>query len=243
MGSRPRLGVNVDHVATVRQARREKEPDPIQAAKLAERGGADGIVAHLREDRRHIQVEDIRRLSKIFKTFGLEMAATPAMVQIALQHRPSIATIVPEKREELTTESGLDVKTHRTTLQRCLEPLFSDGIPVALFIDPDSDQIQSAKQMGVSAVELNTGRYSEAKTGSERAHERDRIQRAAVIALQEGLHVHAGHGLDYLNVQPVAKILEIEEFNIGFSIVGRAISVGMVAAVEEMIRLIRQHGV
>lgn len=237
---RPRLGVNVDHVATVRQARRAKEPDPVEAAKLAEQAGADGIVAHLREDRRHIQDDDIRRLAATVRKFDLEMAATPEMVGIALQYRPSIVTVVPEKRQELTTESGLDVRKHLSSLQSCLKPLFSEGMKVALFVDPDSEQILASKEIGAVAVELNTGRYSEAPTESEQKHEIARIRKAATFASKQGLRVHAGHGLDRSNLPPVVKIPEIEEFNIGFSIIGRAIFIGMEAAVQEMIELLKR---
>jgi pyridoxine 5-phosphate synthase len=234
----PRLGVNVDHVATLRQARQGIPPDPVEAALQAERAGAHGVVAHLREDRRHIQDNDITRLAAKVRRLDLEMAATAEMVQAALEHRPALVTVVPERRQELTTESGLNVQKQSRILQRRLQPLFDARIPVALFVDPDSKQIQVTVEMGIRIIELNTGCYSEAKTQRERKRELDRIHRAVVLAKEKGLRVNAGHGLDYDNVTPVAQIPEIEELNIGFSIVGRALFVGIPAAVREMIDLL-----
>ncbi|MBI4208665.1 MAG: pyridoxine 5'-phosphate synthase [Deltaproteobacteria bacterium] len=234
----PRLGVNVDHIATVRQARQGIRPDPIEAALQAQRAGAHGIVAHLREDRRHIQDRDITLLAAKVRRLDLEMAATVEMVQRAVQHRPALVTVVPERRQELTTESGLNVQKQLRILRRRLQPLFNARIPVALFVDPDPEQIRAAVDLGIEIIELNTGRYSEAKTQSKRKRELHRIHQAVVLCKEKGLRVNAGHGLDYDNVVPVARIPEIEEFNIGFSIVSRAVFVGIQTAVREMIDLL-----
>ena len=235
----PRLGVNVDHVATVRQARRGSQPDPVEAALQAEQSGAYGIVAHLREDRRHIQDQDITRLVDKVQRLDLEMAATTEMIRRALRCRPALVTVVPERRQELTTESGLNVLKQHRILQKRLRSLLENKIPVALFIDPNVAQIQATADIGIGIIELNTGRYSEAKTFKERKKELQRIRRAVTFAKKEGLRIHAGHGLDYHNVVPIARIAEIKEFNIGFSIVSRALFVGMKRAVHEMICLLR----
>jgi pyridoxine 5-phosphate synthase len=236
-----RLGVNVDHVATLRQARLTPYPDPVVAAALAELGGADQIVVHLREDRRHIQERDLRVLRETVKVrLNLEMAATQEMVRIAYEVKPDIVTLVPEKREERTTEGGLDVNLHRETLRKQVLFLRDAEIAVSLFIAPDLDQVRAASKVEAAAVELHTGFYCEARGAKAREHELEKLVDAAKTAARLGLQVAAGHGLSYENVLPVARIGEIEEFNIGHSIVGRAVLVGMERAVREMKDLLRQ---
>jgi pyridoxine 5-phosphate synthase len=236
-----RLGVNIDHVATVRQARRGQEPDPVAAAVLALLGGADGITIHLREDRRHIQERDLRILRQVVPhRLNLEMAAVDAIVDLACEVHPDEATLVPERREELTTEGGLDLVTHEANVMRAVKRLQSAGIEVSLFIDPSAGQIDVARRVGVHAIEFQTASYSEAKTPIDHARELDALARAARHARQLGLHVHLGHGLNYHNVQAVAAIPEAEELNIGHSIVSRAVLVGMERAVREMKEAIRQ---
>jgi pyridoxine 5-phosphate synthase len=233
-----RLGVNIDHVATVRQARRAPEPDPVAAAVLALLGGADGITVHLREDRRHIQDRDVRLLRQVVtQRLNLEMAAVDAIVDIACEVRPDEATLVPERRQELTTEGGLDVIANRPAVARAVGRLKAAGVEVSLFIDPDARQIEEAQRLGAAAVELQTARYSEAKPPA--AAEVEALRSAAERARQLGLHVHMGHGLTYTNVQPVARLPGVEELNIGHSIVSRAVLVGMERAVREMKEAIR----
>lgn len=241
---RPRLGVNVDHVATIRQARGVRYPDPVAAAAIAERAGADQITVHLREDRRHIQDRDVELLRQTVETrLNLEMGATDEMSNIARRIRPDMITLVPERREEQTTEGGLDVASQIDRLREYIDELRSFGGVVSLFIDPDADQIAAAAALGVEIVELHTGDYcrerrefdSEAAFRSHSASELERLQVAATAAAGAGLEVAAGHGLDYKNVLPVAGIPEFEEFNIGHSIVGRAVLVGFDQAVREMI--------
>lgn len=228
------LGVNVDHVATVRQARRARHPDPVLAALLAEQAGADSITMHLREDRRHIIDADPFALQERMQThLNLEMAATPAMIDIALRLRSSDCCLVPEKREEITTEGGLDVRARPPALREAIARLGGAGLRVSLFIDPDEQQIEAARDLGAPVVELHTGSYAEA-AGPGRARELDRLRRAAQHAARCGLTVHAGHGLDYQNVQAVAAIGEIIELNIGHAIVARALFVGLAEAVREM---------
>ncbi|HMF15969.1 MAG TPA: pyridoxine 5'-phosphate synthase [Gemmataceae bacterium] len=235
-----RLGVNIDHVATVRQARRGHEPDPVAAAVLALLGGADGITVHLREDRRHIQERDVRLLRSIVTSrLNLEMASVDSIVHLACEIKPDEATLVPERREELTTEGGLDVVTHQKVVAAAMKRLIDAGIEVALFLDPDDRQIEIAKVLGARAVEIQTARYSEAKSAADRESELTLLQDAADFAHKRGLHVHMGHGLDYANVQAVAKIAGVEELNIGHSIVSRAVLVGMERAVREMKDAIR----
>ena len=230
-----RLGVNLDHVATVRQARRAVEPDPVAAAVLAILGGADGITLHLREDRRHIQDRDLRIMREVIpQRLNLELAAVDAIVDIACQVKPDEATLVPERREELTTEGGLDVVAHQKTVARAMERLKSAGIEVSLFLDPDSRQIEIARVLGAKAVEIQTARYSEARTAADRERELGLLHESAEFARQQGLHVHLGHGLNYANVQAVVRIPGVEELNIGHSIVSRAVLVGMERAVREM---------
>jgi pyridoxine 5-phosphate synthase len=233
-----RLGVNVDHVATVRQARRGDVPDPVEAALLAERAGADGITVHLREDRRHIQERDVMLLRERAKTkLNLEMAATPAMVVWAEKLRPDDACLVPEKREELTTEGGLDVVAHREKVQQAVQRLQDRGIQVSVFINPARDQIEASKEIGARAIEIHTGTYCNL-AGSERKKELEGIATAAALARHLDLEVHAGHGLNYDNVLPIAGIPEIVELNIGHSIIARAVLVGIDQAVREMKELL-----
>jgi pyridoxine 5-phosphate synthase len=233
-----RLGINVDHVATLRQARGIDVPDPVEAALLAEQAGADGITVHLREDRRHIQERDVRLLRERAKTkVNLEMAVTPAMVAFAENLRPDDVCFVPEKREELTTEGGLDVITHRAKVKDAVEKLQARGIHVSLFIDPLEDQIAAAKASGAHAVEIHTGAYCNA-AGAAREKELAAIIDAAKLARWMGLEVHGGHGLNYENVLPIAEIPEMVELNIGHSIIARAVFVGIAQAVREMKELL-----
>jgi pyridoxine 5-phosphate synthase len=236
-----RLGVNIDHVATVRQARRAEEPDPVAAAVLALLGGADGITVHLREDRRHIQDRDVRLLRPIVTNrLNLEMAAVDAIADIACEVKPDEATLVPERRQELTTEGGLEVAGHEAAVGRIVERLRAASIPISLFIDPDSRQIEAARRLNVQAVEFQTARYSEAADGADRARELETLRSAVGLACNHGIHVHLGHGLSYTNVQAVAAIAGVEELNIGHSIISRAVLVGMERAVREMKEAIRQ---
>ncbi len=238
---RPRLGVNVDHVATIRQARRSTYPDPVEAALLAEKAGADQITIHLREDRRHIQERDLEVLRKVVKTeLNLEMAASAEMVTLALKYAPDTVTLVPERREELTTEGGLDAISNRDNLQRVIRLLQEGHIRVSLFIDPDLDQVKASHKLGAHAVELHTGRYAEARGFKERSEELGRIRDAAKAAQKLGLGVAAGHGLNYVNTAPVGRIQEIIELNIGHAIVARATMYGMEAAVREMLDIMRE---
>jgi len=228
-----RLGVNIDHVATVRQARGIDIPDPLEAALLAERGGAGGITVHLREDRRHIQQRDVERLRASIKTkLNLEMAATAEMLRLAAELRPDDACFVPERREELTTEGGLDVAAQKEKIRAAVESLQSRGIEVNLFVAPDERQIEASRETGAHGVEIHTGRYANAPATG--APEADEIKRAAALARRLGLEVHGGHGLNYNNVTPIARITDIVELNIGHSIVARALMVGMEQAVREM---------
>jgi pyridoxine 5-phosphate synthase len=238
---RARLGVNVDHVATVRQARRSTYPDPVEAALLAEKAGADQITVHLREDRRHIQERDVEVLRQVVKTeLNLEMAATQDMVALALRYRPDTVTLVPERREEVTTEGGLDVVTQRDAVQRAIRLLQDGNIRVSLFIDPDLDQVRMAHKLDADAVELHTGRYAEARGFEARTAELGRIRDAAKAAQKLGLAVAAGHGLNYVNTVPVGRIAEIAELNIGHAIVARATMYGMEDSVRAMLQLMRE---
>ncbi|RMF47846.1 MAG: pyridoxine 5'-phosphate synthase [Deltaproteobacteria bacterium] len=234
------LGVNVDHVATIRQARGGTEPDPVAAAALAELAGADGITVHLREDRRHIQDRDVRLLRQTVQTrLNLEMAATDEMVAIALDILPDSVTLVPEKREELTTEGGLDVCLHRNLIRKQTELLRQGGISVSLFIDPDLEQVKAAHRVGADFIEIHTGSYCEAGNEDLRRRELEKIETALRAGRKLGLGVNAGHGLNYQNVGPVARMSGFHEFNIGHSIVSRAVLVGMDRAVRDMVALIR----
>jgi pyridoxine 5-phosphate synthase len=231
------LGVNIDHVATLRQARGTRYPDPVQAAIVAEEAGADAITLHLREDRRHIQERDVRMLKDILQTrMNLEMAVTPEMVAIAEQVRPEEACLVPERREELTTEGGLDVVTHFDSVKEACQRLGEAGTRVSLFIDADKGQIDAAREAGAPVVEIHTGHYADAKGSAQRA-EFERIHAAVHYAHKKDLYVNAGHGLHYHNVAEIAAIPEIRELNIGHAIVARAVFSGLNEAVAEMKRL------
>ncbi len=230
-----KLGVNVDHVATVREARGISEPDPVTAALLAELGGADGITVHLREDRRHIQERDVRAIKETIKTrLNLELALAPEILTFALKVKPHAATFVPEKREELTTEGGLDVISHRKKLEPVIKEFQDNGIVVSLFIDPDPDQIAMSAEIGAEYIEIHTGRYCDATTPAETNHEFALIDQACITATNFGLKVNAGHGLNYRNVREIASLPDIKELNIGHSIIGHSIFVGIERAVREM---------
>ena len=238
-----RLGVNVDHIATLRQARRASYPDPVAAAVLAELAGAGQITVHLREDRRHIQDRDLKILRGVCQTLlNLEMAATSEMVKVAYEIRPDVATLVPERREELTTEGGLDVAGQFEAVRKVVRSLQDAEITVSLFIDPQLEQVRSSHKCAANRVELHTGRYCEARVGADRARELSRIIDAAKTAAKLGIGVAAGHGLHYGNVKPIAAIGEIDELNIGHAIVARAVLVGFERAVSEMLDLMRHPG-
>ena len=233
------LGVNIDHIANVRQARQTVEPDPVPMAMLAELGGADGITVHLREDRRHIQDRDLDLLRKTVRSrLNLEMAATPEMLGIALKIKPDMVTLVPERREEVTTEGGLDVVAQESSLRDIVDQLQTAAIPVSLFVDPDTQQLQASFSSGARWVELHTGAYAEA-CWAEQPIELARLTEATARARSLGLRVNAGHGLTYQNVEAVAAIEGIEELNIGHTIVARSIVVGLQEAVREMKRLVQ----
>ena len=234
MSTRLELGVNIDHVATLRQQRGTVYPDPVYAALMAEQAGADNITLHLREDRRHIQERDVRALRELLTTrMNLEMAATEPMLALACELRPADCCLVPERRAELTTEGGLDVRAGMGVIRPACERLAAAGVRVALFIDPEPDQIDAAVDAGASVIELHTGEYSEA-SGARQAQELERLRRAARHGLQRRLEVHAGHGLNYRNVGPVAAIAEISELNIGHAIIAQAVFDGLGSAVREM---------
>lgn len=236
------LSVNVDYVSYIRQARRTDEPDPAFAAGIVELAGAQGITAHLREDRRHIVDRDIRVLKEVVRLpFNLEMAATDEMISIATEILPDQVTLVPEKREEITTEGGLDVITNRSRVSRAVDIINAKGIKTSLFIDPDLRQVQVSREMGAHCVELHTGEYANAKSPGERLARLDELRKAAEFAREAGLEVHAGHGLTYRNIGPVRGIEDIEGFYIGHSIMARAIYVGLDRAVKEMVHLINNH--
>jgi pyridoxine 5-phosphate synthase len=233
------LGVNIDHVATLRQARRTYEPDPVAAAVLAELGGADGITVHLREDRRHIQDRDVRRLREtVTVKLNLEMSVAAEIVEIACQVRPDQATLVPEHRAEVTTEGGLDAIAHEAELARAIERLHAADIHVSLFLDPEPRQIEQAARLGADAVELHTGRYALASR-RQRHEELVALTAAGKQVVELGMDLHAGHGLNYHNVIPVAQIPQMRELNIGHAIVSRAVYVGLAQAVREMKQLLR----
>ena len=236
----PRLGVNVDHVATLRQARGGNFPDPVYAAFLAEQAGARSIVAHLRQDRRHIQDQDIILLRKRIETkFNLEMCIAPEILKIACLIKPDQATLVPENRQELTTEGGLNVSAHLRTISKAIKKLKAADIRVSLFIDPDKNQISAAKAADSQIIEFHTGRYASAKNSRQKEKFFNQLKYAVDCAQAQGLVVHAGHGLDYANVRRIAGIQGIEELNIGYSIICKALYVGLFAAVKEMRELIR----
>ncbi len=234
-----RLALNIDHFATLRQARRGTEPDPVLVALLAEQSGAEGIVVHLRGDRRHIQERDLRLLRQVVKTkLNLEMAATPEMKRIALEVVPDVVSLVPEKPEELTTEGGLNVTAAGEALAAFVADLHKAKIRASIFVDPDPQQVKSCREAGVTLIEINTGKYADQKPGPVQAELLRVVREAAVFGRSLGLEVHAGHGLDYRNVPPIAALPEITELSIGFSIVARAAVVGLERAVKEMVALI-----
>ncbi len=235
----PILHVNVDHVATVREARKTIEPDPVYAALQAEQAGASGITIHLREDRRHIHDKDLRLVNELVQTkINFEMAATDEMIAIAQEIKPAIVTLVPEKREEVTTEGGLDCIAQEKHLTEKIARLKKAGIRVSLFIDPDIDQIDMSKKMDADDIELHTGEYANAKTDEEIAIQLSRLEKAAIHGHKIGLKINAGHGLTYFNVKPVAELPHVEELNIGHSIIARSVYVGIQQAVKEMLELI-----
>ena len=230
-----RLAVNVDHFATLRQARNSAEPDPVLVALLAEQAGAEGIIVHLRGDRRHIQERDLRLLREVVKTkLNLEMAAGEEMGKIALRVKPDVVSLVPERREELTTEGGLNVVAARARLGPLIRKLQKAGIRVSIFVDPDPEQIQACAGVGVNLIEVNTGKFADLRPGPARDKALQAVKEAAALGCRLGLEVHAGHGLDYRNVAEILALPEIVELSIGFSIVARAAVVGVTQAVEEM---------
>ena len=236
-----RLSINIDHIATLRNSRGGTVPDPVGAALVAEGAGANGIVCHLREDRRHIRDNDVFRLRKSVTTkLDLEMAATPEIISIALKIKPDLVTLVPEKRRELTTEGGLDVVRLHRQLQTAVRRFHDKGIAVSLFIDPNNDQIDASKEIGSDMIELHTGEYADGKSAAERNRHLQRIKKMSRYGQSLELIVNAGHGLDYDNIKPVAKIREIEEVSIGHAVIVRAVSIGLERAVREMVRLIKQ---
>ena len=235
-----RLGVNIDHVATVREARKTREPEPVSAAVLAELAGADGITVHLRADRRHIQERDVALLQQVVSTrLNVEMATSSEMIEIAADLKPNSVTLVPEKQNEVTTTGGLDVGRHASVIKKAVNRLQKQGVKVAIFVDPEESQVKRVKSVGATAVEINTGPYSDAHD-NERGEELRRVVQTAKAATKERLDVLAGHGLTYLNVDPIVAIDDIVELNIGHSIVARAVLVGMERAVIEMIDLLRR---
>lgn len=238
MSSKLRLGVNIDHVATIRNARGGNSPDPVRAAAFAKAAGADGITAHLREDRRHIRDEDMKRLrNEIDLPLNFEMAATDEMLAIALATKPHAVCLVPEKREERTTEGGLDVVGGHNHLKRFVSELGDAGIRVSLFIEASKDQLDAAKSLGAPVVEIHTGAYCDAENDADRAHELERIRNAVTYGAGIGLEIHAGHGLNFETVEPIAAMPEIAELNIGHFLIGEAVFVGLEAAIAEMRRL------
>jgi pyridoxine 5-phosphate synthase len=233
-----RLAVNIDHIATIREARHAREPEPVAAAILAELAGAQGITVHLRGDRRHIKERDVELLRQVVATkLNIEMAATPEMNAIAARLRPDQVTLVPEQPRELTTQGGLDVTANRGAVQASVQALRQAGIRVSIFIDPDAAQVKASREVGADAIEINTGGYADAPP-ADRAARLAEVQRAATAAAEHGLEVLAGHGLTYVNIRPIAAIDEIDELNIGHSIVARAALVGLDLAVREMIALL-----
>ena len=243
MGAAPRGGfsllINIDHIATIRNARRGKKPDIVDAARTCLRAGADGIVCHLREDRRHIQDEDVRRLRREIRTkLDLEMAATPEIIRIAIKTKPDMVTLVPERRKELTTEGGLDVESDLRNLKAVVARFHDHGIPVSLFVDPDRRQLDASRSGGADWGELHTGDYADARAAAIRSREFRHLRAAAMYGRAIGLGVNAGHGLDYRNVQRIAALPAIGEMSIGYAIVVRALAVGLEAAVREMVQVV-----
>jgi pyridoxine 5-phosphate synthase len=237
-----RLAINIDHIATLRNARGGSDPDPVQAALLCEEVGAAGIVCHLREDRRHIKDDDVRRLrASVKKKLDLEMAATEEIIGIAITTKPDLVTLVPEKRQELTTEGGLDIVTQKKYFSGVVERFGQYKIPISLFIDPVEAQVRASAEIGTDMIELHTGEYAEAASKQEVQKQLLRIQKAAALGRSLGLGVNAGHGLDYSNIQPIAAIQDIEEVSIGHAVIARALSVGLGSAVRELLQLIEKQ--
>jgi pyridoxine 5-phosphate synthase len=236
-----RLCINIDHIATLRQARRESEPDPVFAAAICEMAGADGIVCHLREDRRHIVDRDLILLRETVKTkLDLEMAATEEMVKIACKVKPYMVTLVPEKREELTTEGGLDIKKYEDKLDRTIQELKNNDIKVSIFVEPLPENVDNSLEVGADMIELHTGKYALIKDADEKIMELEKIRQTAKIARELGLSVNAGHGLNYNNIIPIVNIDDIEELSIGHAIIARAVFTGLDAAVRDMLTIIRR---
>jgi pyridoxine 5-phosphate synthase len=235
-----KLAVNIDHIATIREARKSNEPEPVLAALLAEQAGAEGIVCHIRGDKRHIKERDLHLLKQTVKTkLNIEMAATEEMKKIALDIKPHVVSLVPEREEELTTEGGLNVRSNEEQLKLHIRALKDAGIRVSIFVDPDALQIEACERVGVDLIEINTGKYADSQPGQERREALETIRKAARKGHESGLELHAGHGLDYFNVFPIAAIPEMKEFSIGFAIVARAAIVGIHKAVKEMVDLIK----
>ncbi|HRD02005.1 MAG TPA: pyridoxine 5'-phosphate synthase [Candidatus Saccharicenans sp.] len=236
-----KLAVNIDHIATLRQARAAREPEPVLAALLAEQAGASGIVCHLRGDRRHIQEIDLQLLRKVIITkLNLEMAATEEMLKIAREVKPDTVSLVPESPDEITTQGGLEVISQKSHLTSYIQELKKVGIRVSIFVDPLENQIKACQEAGANLIEINTGKYAEAQTEEERQANLEEVRQAVAFACRLGLQVHAGHGLDYHNVQPIVDIKEISELSIGFAIVARAVMVGLTQAVREMLELLQK---
>lgn len=237
-----RLAINIDHVATIRQARGGNEPDPVTAAQLCELAGAEGIVCHLREDRRHIHDRDVRLLRETVKTkLDLEMAAVEEIIRIALEVKPELVTLVPEKRQELTTESGIDVVGNKKYLEDVIKTFHEHNIEVSLFVDPLQAQVEASKEIGSDMIEIHTGEYAEARTDRERNEHLVKIQQMAKLGKQLNLGVNGGHGLNYVNVIPIAAIEQIDELSIGHAVISRAVFVGMERAVREMLQLVQRR--
>ncbi|MBM4167788.1 MAG: pyridoxine 5'-phosphate synthase [Ignavibacteria bacterium] len=235
-----RLAINIDHVATLRQARGGSEPDPVSAAHLCELAGAEGIVCHLREDRRHVNDRDLRLLRETVQTrLDLEMAATDEIIGIAIQTKPELATLVPERREEKTTEGGLDVRSQKNHLVQAVKALKQGGIPVSLFVEPDREQIEAAREIGADMIEIHTGHYANARAHRDVHEHLVRIQTAAKLGKSLGLGVNAGHGLNYVNTEAIAAIKDIDELSIGHAVISRALYVGLPEAVREMLRIVK----
>jgi len=235
----PKLGVNLDHIATLREARKISEPDPLRGVEIAEKAEADSIVAHLRQDRRHIKENDMLKMRKVVTTrFNMEMSINAEIVKLALKIKPDQATLVPENRQEITTEGGLDVVSNFQRIKKVVDDLKTNDIMVSLFIDPQAKQIEASKQTGAEAIELHTGEYANASTTDEENKNLQEFREAVALGLNSGLIVHAGHGLNYKNVRRIAEIKGIEELNIGHSIISEAIFIGLENAVSEMKKLI-----
>ena len=236
-----RLCINIDHIATLRQARRESEPDPVTAAGICELAGAEGIVCHLREDRRHINDRDLRLLKEVVKTkLDLEMAATSEMIKIACLIKPEMATLVPEKREEITTEGGLNIAASKEKIMNAVKSINEAGVKVSVFIDPQPENVDLALETGADMIEIHTGQYANAKEISDKILEAEKIRQIARMAKELGMGVNAGHGLNYLNIVPIANIEDIDEVSIGHSIISRAVFTGLHKAVEDMLVILRR---